>query len=284
MLPDEVEAHDSRYRWVEIGELLHMLDSDYLVNTDARSVLTCWLFTDSKSLQEINDGHAPFLTRIIHSLSSKVSYHSSGEITQWMESLSDAARTETSKISLGQLDEKWRYNDWHITSPENPSLSIHHIAVQCSSREVHSWDQPIAGSRTTAFMLLIMGQHQGTVHLLLQAALEAGNRNGFELTTTIQADSRDKVDETQEKYVRTAEEAGKTILTFQNSEEGGRFDKCVSLYQIVWFDEVSGNLEGPFHRWVSLAQFSEFLLQENRITNELRSAVSALLSGNYEQP
>jgi len=69
-----------------------------------------------------------------------------------------------------------------------------------------------------------------------------------------------------------------TMLRFCNSEEGGRFDRCISEYEIVCLDHVNESQEGAFYRWVSLSQFSEMLAAQKFITNELRSAVSALLS------
>ncbi|HCS50585.1 MAG TPA: hypothetical protein DIW81_03175 [Planctomycetaceae bacterium] len=68
-----------------------------------------------------------------------------------------------------------------------------------------------------------------------------------------------------------------SLLRFANSEEGGRFDQCISEYEILWA-EANDVLESPFHRWVSLSQISGWLKKTNFITNELRSTLSALLA------
>ena len=178
---------------------------------------------------------------------------------------------------MKELDAPWAYTDSEMSSPDNPSLMVYHIAVSCKTREVAHWDQPILGSQSQSHIILFIGSFKGILHLLLQAKLEAGNRNGFELTTTVQADTSN-ISPDEEKYFNIADESGKTQHCFDNSEEGGRFDQCISQYRIVWLDEPTQAQEGTFHRWVSLPQFSDFLRSENFITNELRSAMSTLLS------
>ena len=72
----------------------------------------------------------------------------------------------------------------------------------------------------------------------LRIHFEAIYRKGFELTTTIQAESFN-LSRYEEKYVQIAKKLEHVLLRFDNSEEGGRFDRCISQYKIVWIGEVN---------------------------------------------
>jgi len=277
-LPRRVEELDARFRWLRAGALLALLGDSHLVNTDARSVLACWLFTDPSALRECLAGKHAWAARLADSLTSAQAVHATDAIEEWLETLNRTWKTDTQIIALRSLEAPWRCRDWEISSPDDPSLMIYQVAVDCVGREVTQWDQPIAGSRTRACAVLLLGDWKGTLHLLLQGVLEAGNRDGFELTTTVQAESCDRASPQEQRYLRLADASGRTVAHFENSEEGGRFDQCISEYRVVWVGPVQTEWEGPFHRWISLSQFSSFLRRGSRITNELRSAVSSLLS------
>ncbi len=280
-VPQRVEELDSRFRWMQVAELLTLLGENHTVNTDARSVLACWLFTDPSALRECLAAQHPWAARLVHSVTSERAAHSGHALEEWLRDLDRTWRANAEILSLRNLEDSWRCGDWEISSPDDTSLLIYQTAVDCAGREVAQWDQPIAGSRTRACAVLLAGDCDGTLHFLLQAALEAGNRDGFELTTTVQAESSDTSNPQDARYLNLAEVSGRTLSHFHNSEEGGRFDRCISEYRVVWTGRVHAEWEGPFHRWVSLSQVSSFLRRGNRITNELRSALSSLLSVDH---
>jgi oxidase EvaA len=277
LVAEKLDEKDSKFKWIRINELLPMLGESNIVNTDARSVLVCWLFTDVSALRECLDSESVFAEILIKSIESRIAVNQKERIEKWLDVLNNKWSTETEVISLKDIGSPWLCNGLGITSSEDISLMIYQIKVSCSGREVPVWDQPVAGSGTPSCIVLFMGLFKGTLHMLVQARLEAGNRKGFELTTTVQSESS-AVSCYEKKYIQMSKKSGKILLDFHNSEEGGRFDRCISEYRIVWVGEVTQEQEGPFHRWISLSQFSVFLSMENRITNELRSAASSLLS------
>lgn len=273
---ESINEQDSRFKWIRIKQLLPLLEASHTVNTDARSVLTCWLFTDTSALRECLPMENKFAECLIKSIESETAAHRNESIEDWLETLNKKWSTNIEVMPLMELGPRWVCNESEIFSPQDLSLKIHHIAVSCNRREVKQWDQPIARSETHSSAILFVGSYKGMLHLLLQARLEAGNRNGFELTTTVQSETP-TLNKYEENYIRMARESGKILRSFHNSEEGGRFDHCISEYQVIWAGEIKIEQEGPFHRWVSLSQFSSFLRMENRVTNELRSAASSLL-------
>lgn len=276
MLDNKVDELGSQFKWIPISKLVALLNDDYTINSDARSVLACWLFSDSRAMRECSSTSNGFAGQLANSLESSNALHCDNEIEDWLKGLNAKWQTNADTISLKKLKGDWTCHDSEIVSTADPSLLIYHIDVSCRNREVTQWDQPISGSNTKTELILFISQHKGIMHLLLQAKLEAGNRSGFELTTTVQAEPS-TVSYFESKYITFLKNVGKTLLDIHNSEEGGRFDQCICRYRVVWINETSEELEGPFHRWISLQQFSNYLKKEKFTTNELRSAVSCLL-------
>lgn len=273
-----IKEQHTRYKWVPIHQALPLLKQNHTVNTDARSVLTCWLFTDASVLREcLPPAEVGFSSLLIDSMTARNAVHRLQHLEGWLEDLNRQWPGQTEIISLRNLDAPWICTNSGISSSEDPSLTVYQISISCKTREVSHWDQPIFGSQVTSEQILILGRFDGVLHLLLQARLEAGNRYGFELTTTVQSNTTSAAP-CEKKYLELAKKSGKLLLRFDNSEEGGRFDRYISQYQIILLDEATREQEGTFHRWVSLSQVSDFLRREKFITNELRSAMSALLT------
>ena len=279
LISEKIDERDSRFKWMRIRELLPLLGQSHIVNTDARSVIACWLFSDLHSLRQCLLAHNPFTEMVIKSSDSENSLNYDDAIEQWLIALNAKWMMDRKVVSLKNFDYPWVCGESEILCRDDPSLKVYQISVSCAKREVALWDQPIIGSENPSCIMLFLGAFRGTLHFLIQAKLEIGNRSGFELTSTVQA-AASTMDDNEKKYVKMADDGGKLLLSFQNSEEGGRFDRCVSEYKIVWMEDALKEQEGPFHRWISLPQLSNFLHMENRITNELRSAISSLLSIN----
>jgi oxidase EvaA len=248
------------------------------VQADARSVIACWLITNTQVLQQclpVRDNHARLLLRSLQATSAR---HKDVELDGWLDALNRRCRPSTRQVSLSTLEPHWRWRGGVFESTRKHVLEVRHLAVNCSTREVARWDQPILGTRVPGKLTTVMGLFDGVQHLLVQARLEAGNYEGFEITTTVQADSADDMSACENRYLDLCRSACTRLLRFENSEEGGRFDHCISEYDLYWADDPHRIEESPLHRWVSLAQLARWIGEPNRLTNELRSTISAILS------
>lgn len=265
------------FKWIPMHQFLPMLGSSHRVNTDARSVLSCWLFTDIDVLKECLPAHSGFTKILLDSLSSRQSFHSDELLDQWRKKLDSLWPKKTEVISLADLGNCWNDTSTEISCMAEPTLIVQQISVKCKTREVKQWDQPVISAKLPSTQTLIMAPHKGALHLLLQARLEAGNRYSFELTTTVQNDGT-KFTEDEKTYFELAGNSGRCLASIDNSDEGGRFDQCISRYDVFLLKEASEVPESNFHRWVSLSQVAGFLRREDSLTNELRSSLSTLLS------
>ncbi|WP_339745637.1 NDP-hexose 2,3-dehydratase family protein [uncultured Rubinisphaera sp.] len=265
---------DTAYQWVPLNQLFPVLAQSHVINTDARSVLACWLLSnpDILSKSKLRQGEL----QLLNSLVADRPLHDSGDLQHWLDSLNAKWKLDRQQIPITELGGSWNWDDGNLTS-HNHAFSVRQIAVQCQTRENPAWDQPIIAANKPTNLTTVVSMINGSLHLLLQARLEAGNRDGFELTTTIQAESIEAQSVEESKYAENLPSVTTSLLRFANSEEGGRFDQCISEYEILWA-EANDVLESPFHRWVSLSQISGWLKKTNFITNELRSTLSALLA------
>lgn len=269
---------DDRFLWLHLMEVLQSLRQSNMVNTDARSVLACWLMTSPQVLRSCLDGFGEFAHSFCDSLEATNSKHSRSRLKDWLDDVNRRWPQRTRPRPLHEMEPSWRWDNGTFVSTAGHVLQVRHLSVRCDTREVSRWDQPILASNSRASLITLIGRINGALHLLLQARQEAGNYRGFELTTTIQVDAWTEMSEQERQYAGLLETQCTTLAKFENSEEGGRFDRCISEYRICWADDVNRFEEGPFHRWVSLRQTALWLQEPNRLTNELRSTLSALLS------
>ena len=279
LLGDKVKEINPKFKWIRISELLPLLGESHAINTDARSVLICWLFTDLDALRQCMDSEKEFAMILLKSFESGAVLNQNTEIEEWLSDLNNKWNSKTEVVPLREIGSDWKFDESTIVSSGDNPLKVYQIKVSCLGREVSKWDQPIVGSKENSILILFIGLYQGTLHLLVQARLEAGNREGFEFTTTVQGEAS-YINEYEKKLLQAMEKKSRVLRAFDNSEEGGRFDQCISEYKICWVDDVKKEYESPFHRWISVSQFSDNLRMKNRITNELRSAASSLLSLN----
>lgn len=118
------------------------------------------------------------------------------------------------------------------------------------------------------------------MHFAVQAKLECGNHDIFELAPTVQCltgDYRDPEDSSLPflEYVLSAPKDSICFDTLQ-SEEGGRFFREQNRNMIVVADtSMSDELPANFI-WMTLNQISKFLKYNNYVNIQARSLIAAI--------
>ena len=272
-----VRPENPSFQWRPLTEVLAILQTSNVVNTDARSVLACWLLTQPRILEDLCEPGS-FAAEVIGSIENDACRHPTTDLENWLGELNRQWPRSSRVQGLTSLQPQWRWRDGTFEGGLDQVLQIRHIAVKCATREVNTWDQPILVARSVGRIATIVGRFDGVPHLLLQARLEAGNREGFELTTTVQTSSEEGMTDFERLYWQDVVAGSDQLFSFENSDEGGRFDQCISRYSAWLTDDPHSVHEGPYHRWVSVGQLARWIRQPNRLTNELRSTLSALIS------
>jgi dTDP-4-dehydro-6-deoxy-alpha-D-glucopyranose 2,3-dehydratase len=250
--------------------LLELAKTDFLINTDARSVLVC-----SPWEQLVN--RRPF-TRFADSLSRELA--NSFSATGFYQSLPDVRnklqilRGQISLSNLVRLDELegWVLSDAGIIPVAGEPFQVFQIDVRVAGREVANWDQPVISSIGNGYVELVCGRFNGILCFLFIPRIEAGLHNRVELGPTKMVASCD----TMPTCSNLSCPGAIVLAKCKQSDEGGRFYQDTSIYCLVDSGVVFEPSEHGY--WLTLAQISTLLREGGWFTNEARSALSLLLT------
>ena len=259
ILDDRVEAKYDQHCWIPFHLFNQLLIEDFLVNTDARSVLctTNWNFLA---------GHLPFRGEDELSRELKVSFTTpvrSDVVANALTTLR-VLRARPLKIETCPLRmmRGWRLDADNPVTMTNGRLSIRHIQVQAQTREVSQWDQPIFDNNFEQVIKLGMGRANNMLQFAFRPCREPGLRSIAELAPTVMT------------MLPAYTPMGEVKVSVRQSDEGGRFFQDVAEYQIVDVGEARP-LDGIV--WLTLSEVSE-LMPKGIFNNEARSALSLVLS------
>ena len=252
------------HRWLDLDSLLDLTLEDYLINTDARSVLVCapWERLVSR---------APF-SRYSHGFghelmvsSCSASHHVPLEQVKARIREERVATENPTVVGLDGLP-SWSLDDEGVVPVSGTSFRVRQIRVRVKGREVPAWDQPIIDSATEGKVFLSCGRIDGVLHFLFRAQSEAGLSSKVELTPTFVVPPGGTSDDQWQ---------GKILAEVRQSEEGGRFYRDTNLYRIV--DTGNAVEADPSHYWLTLGDVRALVDESGWLTNEARSALSLLL-------
>ena len=152
-----------------------------------------------------------------------------------------------------------------------------------SSRKI-SWDQPIIDQPEIGFLGILCKEIKGSLHFLLQAKIEPGNKNFVQLSPTLQA--------TRSNFTRvhggkkpeyldyfTNLKSNKIIVDCLQSEQGSRFFKKRNRNIIIYSKEKI-ELKENF-KWLTLKQIKDLMLIDNFINMDTRTVISCLNIADY---
>lgn len=286
----EVPSHETievadDFCWVTVGQLARLLSrDDDLVNMDTRSILACLpsgvddadlpadLAGDSALRRSVLDPTAP----TVHETEALVCWvnavRSSESLIQRLVPLTDA------------VEHGWTIGDRAVSHRDAGHFRVVATAVNASSREVGSWDQPLIEPTEPTTFYLVVTAFRGVLHALVQARVDVGQRDLAELAPTVQARPSQVDGARAIPYLDAvlAVPASQRLFDSTLSEEGGRFLNARNRYVVVDLplDVMATDPEGPEagHAWMSLLQLNEILRQSNVVNVELRTLVSCVRS------
>lgn len=241
------------HRWIAVDELLGLLPADFLINTDARSVLV------TSPWRELV-GRAPF-SRGASQLSRELAESAAtcdDRAEQCVRAELAAARATAPSAARVSLNE---------VPLEHRQFRVRHVRVTARGREVPTWDQPIIDSTGEGLVELTCGRRDGILKFLFAPASEPGLHNRIELGPSRCVAPGE---------ARTARAAnGKLLLECRQSEEGGRFFQDTNHFRII---DVGDATDTPGAYWLPLGTVQRLLRHGGWFTNEARSALALLLT------
>jgi len=271
---------EAGWRWSPAAELRAALHSDFLVNTDARSVLASadWrLFADP--------GHpGPFArwrggeglgARLCESLACEGEQEALAAL-DLLERCRRRTPVRLARVALEAL-QGWSVDGWSIHAQEaGRDPRVQAFAVQSHDREVPSWCQPLLTNASEGRVVVLCAQRDGVLKFLLNASFELGLKEGAQFAPSWVSGIGHGNPEGVADLID--DPASRTHASVRQSDEGGRFMNSIARYELVEVDpeaarEVSGDVA-----WVSLAALRALGARRGATTNELRSCLSLLLA------
>ena len=275
--PDPVS--DS-WRWWSLPTVLRTLACDYLVNTDARSVLVC---TD---WQQLSGSEQPFENRgedcdFVDKLNRSFFCDEADAeklLCDIEDDVSALTRQKSGQIefeSLSQM-EGWSIGDEEIVDQRSQLFSVAAHRISVRGREVPAWDQPLVRDSRCEYVTLVAQVRHGILHFLLGIETAIGSQYA-QLGPVFQHADRVEL----EAFLLQAGIESRDVvfqLTCKQSDEGGRFYHRKVKYKIIEIDERVQIIAPPSSSWMTLQQIHKLLQQNGMITNECRSVLSLLLT------
>jgi oxidase EvaA len=270
VMDDRVEAKYGQHRWIPFALFKQLLTDDFMVNTDARSVLctTDW----KRLLGQAEPPELPFRGDDGFSQALKKSFCAPlrREAIEDVRATLRILRKNAPETAFCPLDAMpgWRLDASSATTITDGQLSIRHIQVHARTREVNNWDQPIFDNHFEQMVDLDCGRVNGVIRFAFRACWEPGLRAGVELGPTRIMKKTGRTDPV------ILSSPGEVRLSVRQSDEGGRFFRDIAEYRIIDIGE-SHPEEGLIQ--LTLSEIA-CLLRRGIFNNEARSAISLLLS------
>lgn len=258
---------DDRFRWFEIRELLSLLEEDYLINTDTRSVLV------SCNWEELAENNIAFFSDLQdHGLKYLLneSYYHKGSSTRIFEVLEELQNRNKYHFKIKDLDKlrNWRFNEDVIIDDDQVECVVKGFRVSATDREVSHWEQPLVHNLGLGKVVLYCQKKDGLLKFLLNAQIIIGRDEALVWGPSVQNTREDE----------NISFEGQTVLgECMQSDEGGRFYQSKCLYQIIELPARVKVTKSDMSYWASLAEIQSIVIQNKKTTNELRSVLSLLL-------
>jgi oxidase EvaA len=277
---DGPDTAGDAWRWCSAQALLALLHRDYLINTDARSVLVCspWeLLGPNGTPFSVWRETGQFGEALLHSCESSAATLPFEDVLGRLEAARRAAILEIRTIPV-QTIPGWSFSDDEIADLANKHFCVSYHRIHTLDREVVDWDQPLLSDYHSVDVVLVCQLRDGLLHFLLRHGVEIGFREKVQFGPTLQIASSNTFDaEPLQSLVARLIEGATTHADSWASDEGGRFDHNRVRYRIVEIPADVSCEEGTAGTWATLGQIRLLLAISGALTNEARSALSLLL-------
>jgi oxidase EvaA len=234
------------YYWLTLWQIKQLLKIDNFLNMDSRSVIACIPYINEVEILAplFNGENFNFDDfRFINSLFDiDNACHNIDQIIGWLARLKAENDISVKSVSLNDLID-WVITEEEIRHKSENRFSAILVDVKAGNREVTSWNQPLIKETQIGIIGYLIKKINGVDHFVVQAKMEPGNIDKFELAPTISfSNYKERVavgyKPTFVEYF-LGDKLVKIIYDTLQSEEGGRFYHFQNRNMIVEaFDEL----------------------------------------------
>lgn len=270
--------------WFDCEQLKSALRQDFLLNTDARSVIVCspWHLLAADRMPFASREHrqsAGARDGIGEKLLSALreSYGTgSADIRSLLAALQESGRQNLISLTVRALEDlpSWQIGVDNIRCVEGRSdFEVVNYKVYAPEREVEHWAQPLFEGLEAQSCMLVCQQRSGRLKVFLRFSYEPGFGRRVEYGPSWHSGLAAE-DWLNEQVLAN----GSTLLAVRQSDEGGRFSRVIVNYSLHYLSQDLATAAPESGVWVDLAELQTLCLTERTLTNEARSAISVLLS------
>ncbi len=268
-----IEPSEPLYKWVSSSELRRCLSLDFVINTDARSVIAT---TEWALLCEPNS--SLFKAQLLQKSFA-------GHVQQWRMKLVLEYRSHVQiRWEFDELTELrgWQWDEFGLSLATKQQLKIGFFDVSLSDREVSKWQQPLLIGDSNEECVLLMRTNNGVAEFWLRVVKEIGFGGRNEFGPSLQTAENDCV---EIRKLLNCDEAIE-LIKLEQSDEGSRFYNSIVKYSVVCVPNAEIENRpylGVYGDWFNLRTLQEICGTTAISNNELRSLASLLLSTEFDK-
>jgi oxidase EvaA len=274
---DDIPVYED-FRWLTLGQIKELMQRDNCVNMDTRTVLAGIDFAEYLVSEADLSEMSGFGRAMYESATALSGVKTLREVLSWLTNLKSRYDLSVERVPLNQIKE-WECRDDEIVRYDKKYFRVLGVRVHIANREVVSWCQPLVQPMQQGICAFIIKKIGGIYHFLVQAKLECGNRDVFELAPTVQCLTGSIFNGAPRPpytdYVLNAKKE-QIIYDALQSEEGGRFYHEQNRNMIVVADDDFPMDLPHTYQWMTLGQINEFMRYSNYINIQARSLIAAL--------
>lgn len=264
--------------WMTLGQIKEMMQYDNCVNMDTRTVVAGIDFAEHFVSDEDYSILSEFGRAMVASAATQNGQKTMREVLSWLTGLKASYDLTVESVPLCEIDE-WDCREDEIVRYDKRYFRVMGVRVHIENREVVSWCQPLVQPMQQGICAFVIKEIDGVYHFLVQAKLECGNRDVFELAPTVQCLTGNIFKGVPKPpftdYVLNARN-DQIIYDALQSEEGGRFYHEQNR-NIIVIAEDDFPVELPHtYQWMTLGQINEFMRYSNYINIQARSLIAAI--------
>ena len=266
------------FRWMTLGQIKELMQRDNCVNMDTRTVIAGIDFAEHIALDAEMSEMSNFGRDMIASAFAQSGVKTLRGVLSWLTNLKSRYDLSVERVPLNQINE-WDCRDDEIVRYDKKFFRVLGVRVHIENREVVSWCQPLVQPMQQGICAFIIKKIGGIYHFLVQAKLECGNRDVFELAPTVQCLTGSIFNGApRPPYTDYVLNARKEQMVYDalQSEEGGRFYREQNRNMIVVADDDFQVDLPSTYQWMTLGQINEFMRYSNYINIQARSLIAAI--------
>ncbi len=230
---------------------------------------------DNLFFNPFNDVEEEILKSLLNNDASLYSYE---EIISWFTNLKSNTDLIVEKCDIKNIGD-WKITKSGIMHNENKYFEVLALLSRIGNREVKEWTQPIIKQREHGIIGFIIKKINGIYHLLVQAKVETGNFDIYEMAPTVQCITGSY---TKPEYSVSyldyfiGKHDHKIVYDSFQSEEGGRFYQEQNRNRVLIVDDSFPVKVHPRFIWMTFRQAKEFIKFNNYFNIEARSLIACI--------